>query len=169
MTRRKELGIGTHAWGEASVMAVALKLTWLGYRVFKPVVDDHGVDLAVLGENGKAARIQVKSASLGTRYKYGVESSPQYAFELGKVKANYAEGLKTESRVFSNEVEFVILHGVEDDRYWIVPAEILDNKKSVAISTAARDFGSPERFGNILRSKENAWDEIATYLERAAG
>lgn len=136
MVRRKELGLGTHAWGEASVLAVGVNLIYQGYVVHKPLVDDDGVDLSIL-KGTKAARIQVKSSSRIDKKKHGGTVSC-YEFSLAAVRASAANGIEMRLRKFSDQVEFVILHGVDEDKYWIVPSNILDDKKSVIIYSTSR-------------------------------
>lgn len=135
MVRRKELGLGTHAWGEASVLAAGVHLLYQGYTVHKPLVDDDGVDLSIL-KGTKAARIQVKCSSRLDKKKHGGTVSC-YEFTLAAVRAS-SNGIETRLRKFSDQVEFVILHGVDEDKYWIVPSAMLDGKKSVIIYSTSR-------------------------------
>lgn len=137
MIQRKELGLGTHAWGEASVLKVGLNLIYKGYSVFKPLVDDRGVDLAIVDGN-KVARIQVKSSSLITRTRKEGSVMTYYDFSLASVRANISGPAIVRLRTFSDEVDFVVLHGVDEDKLWIVPAHLLDGKKNVTIYSTSR-------------------------------
>lgn len=137
MILRKELNLGTHAWGEASVLKTGIALIYQGYAVFKPLVDDHGVDLAIVGSH-RTAKIQVKSASLATKKKTETSSTSYYEFSLTSVKARFSGGAEISTRIFSEEVDFVVLHGVDEDRFWVVPAAFLDGRKSVSVYTTNR-------------------------------
>ncbi len=135
MTKRKEAGLGTHAFGEASVLAIASELILRGFVPLKPFVDDHGVDIWLARKN-KACRLQVKAASLGERKRSDRENqgSPRYEFTFVKVRSNYNDGITSTPKVFSEETDFVILHCVEDDLFFVVPSELLDNRKTFALN-----------------------------------
>lgn len=137
MIRRKLLGLSTHAWGEASVLATEIKLFYEGYQVYKPLVDESGIDLIVLNGN-RAARIQVKASSLITKDRADGSRVQYYEFNLASVRARYSGPAEVKLRNFSEEVEFVVLHGVDEDKFWIVPAHLLDGKKTATIYTTSR-------------------------------
>jgi len=137
MIQRKELGLGTHAWGEASVLKIGVDLIYKGYNVCKPLVDDRGIDLVVV-EGSKVAKIQVKSSSLITRSRKEGSVMTYYDFSLSAVRASMSGPATIRLRKFSEEVDFVVLHGVDEDKIWIVPASLLDDKKNVTIYSTSR-------------------------------
>lgn len=137
MIKRKELGLSTQAWGEASVLTTQLNLFYAGYNVFKPTVDEAGMDLAVI-KGKQVARIQVKASSLITKERSDGSTVIYYEFNLAAIRARYGGPAQVRLRNFSEEVDFVILHGVDEDKFWIVPAALLDGKKSVTVYSTSR-------------------------------
>lgn len=117
------------AQGQAAVYRVISELMFRGFRVSVPCADDHGVDLTV----EHLIRVQVKSAHLGYRptcYQQGA-----YWFKLGHGVSAMGKN-RTRSRgtrQFSAECEFVVLFGIEEQRFWIVPAPKLDNHHLVVV------------------------------------
>lgn len=136
MIKRKQLGLGTHAWGEASVLATELKLIYQGYDVYRPAVDHVGVDLAII-RGKKVVRLQVKCSSLVTKAKEETVTTG-YEFSLTSIRLRGEGSLSIKTRKFTEEVDFVILHGVDEDKFWVVPADLLDDRKSVTIYSNSR-------------------------------
>jgi hypothetical protein len=137
--------ISTVEQGQAGVYQVASQLLLRGFRVCFPAADGHGVDLVL--ESGM--RIQVKTSHLGTydRTPYGA-----YWFNFGKTKFATATGaLRKEKRNYSEQCDFVILWGIEDSKFWIVPSKELDNANGVVMGRAEqyKDF-NPEVMRSLL-------------------
>lgn len=153
MIKRRELGLSTHAWGEASVLATEINLIYRGYKVFKPSIDD-GVDLAII-HGTQVARLQVKCSSLISKTRGEGEAMTYYEFSLTSVRAKYGSesGVEIRTRKFSDEVDFVVLHGVDEDKYWIVPATLLDGRKSATIYSVGRSRPDID------------WDDVRTRRE----
>lgn len=90
-----------------------------GQQVHFPGVD-HGYDLLM----NHGVRVQVKSAMLKDTY----YASCSYNFHLRKCA--YARSNKNimpaRTRTFSEECDFVVLWGVDEDRFWVAPANLLD-------------------------------------------
>jgi hypothetical protein len=113
----------------AGVWRVAAELALRGIHPHFPGVD-YGYDLIVDG----GVRIQVKCAHLSMRkgqaYKGGA-----YWFKLAKqpivVGTNSIK--KRLRQVFSEKNDFVVLWGIEQDRFWVVPAATLDNHQLVVV------------------------------------
>jgi hypothetical protein len=116
--------------GKAGELATAAQIMVRGLNVFFPAADK-GVD--VLAENG--CRIQVKtgkmrcSPSVSRLYRGGVYSfhfpkSRYMATAKGEVKS-------TPRRKFSEYCDVVVLWGVEQNRFWVVPAEQLDGVQCI--------------------------------------
>lgn len=127
-------GITSTRTGMAGNLRVASELLLRGFDVSIPYVDT-GVDLYVSG----CVRIQVKSAHLMTR-QYSTGQQPTFNFFLAKGPAALGGGLSTKSvaRIFSAKCDFVVLWGIEQNRFWIVPAALLDNRMSIALGPDIR-------------------------------
>lgn len=114
--------------GQAGVYRVASELMLRGFNPKFPAVDC-GADLEVEG----GVRLQVKAAHLRT----GCSVYPlgAYWFKLARgpvVHGNH--GIKPRSpRIFSRDCEFVIFWGIEQHRFWIVPAPLLDGRHLVVL------------------------------------
>lgn len=120
----------TRLTGKAGEHAVAAQLLLRGANVFFPGVDQ-GVDL--LTESG--CRIQVKAARLSTRgsvikwYPEGV-----YCFHFPARKFVAASGSRVRSmqkRPFHEYCDIVVLWGIDHNRFWIVPADLLSRTQAV--------------------------------------
>lgn len=120
--------VSSVAQGQAGVFRVASELMFRGYSVYFPCADDRGVDLIVYPN----VRIQVKSGHLQhpTTYPMGV-----YPFKLTKgpiVTGNNT--IKKRGPVnFSEKCEFVVLYGIDQGRFWIVPAPLLDGATTISL------------------------------------
>lgn len=106
--------------GQAGVHRVASELMLRGYHVCFPAADLHGIDLML--ESG--VRIQVKSANMGfyERTPYGA-----YWFNFGQSK--YNDDLKKIVKVkrdYSSQCDFVVLFGIDESKFWVVPAKAFD-------------------------------------------
>lgn len=111
--------------GKAGEYAVASELMFRGVNVFWPSVDS-GYDL--LTESG--CRIQVKSAhmrvtpSVLSAYREGV-----YSFHFPKLRRLATSGGEVRTTVrplLSTRCDVIVLMGIEQHRYWIVPSPQLD-------------------------------------------
>jgi hypothetical protein len=153
-------------FGQSAVYRVASELLLRGCNVYFPSVDI-GADLII--DNG--ARIQVKSTRLVIRTKR-IQST--YIFQLHGYRLK-GEGTqktwKKKSNHFSEKCDFVVLYGQTEQRFWIVPAILLDGKSHIVISNEipgerkCRMTG----LGSVVRSYENLWKMITSYtLEKSA-
>lgn len=157
MISRKELGLSTHAWGEASVLSTEVNLIRRGFKTFKPSVDD-GIDLAIIQGKG-LVRLQVKCSSLISKIRGEGEPMTYYEFSLTSVKASFGEGgVIINKRNFSSQVDFLILHGVDEDKFWVVPAALLDDKKSATIYTNSRS--RPDINWDDVRTRRDAGETL---------
>ncbi len=120
--------------GMAGNLRVASELLLRGFDVSTPFVDS-GVDLYVNG----VVRIQVKAAHIFTK-QFSTGQQPCYNFFLARGPKAKGMGISTrsEARVFSDKCDFVILWGIEQSRFWIVPAALLDNRMSIALGPDIR-------------------------------
>jgi hypothetical protein len=114
--------------GEAGVYRVASELLLRGFNPLVPSVDC-GADLVVEG----GVRIQVKSGHL----RYNSRIYPQGAYWFKLTRGPYASGnhtlVKRGPRQFSQESDFVVFWGIEQHRFWITPAHLLDGKSLLIV------------------------------------
>lgn len=124
----------TTAQGMAGNFRVASELLLRGFRVYMPAVDS-GVDLLV----NECVRVQVKSAHVKAVPRYA-GAQPSYGFWLARGPKGLGGGrsTKTVARIFSKTCDFVVLWGIEQGRFWIVPAALLDNRYSVTVGPDMR-------------------------------
>lgn len=132
-------GFGRHGMlptmtGMAGNLRVASELLLRGLNVSMPVVDI-GVDIEV----ESVVRLQVKSAHI-MRQQYSTGQQPCYNFFLGRGPKAKGGGISTASvtRMFSDKCEFLVLWGIEEGRFWIVPAQLLDHRMSIALGPRIR-------------------------------
>lgn len=122
-----------HLTGQAGVWRVASELALRGWTPHFPGVD-FGYDLTI--DHG--TRIQVKSTQLKS---YCGFKGPIYAFGLTDARPNRRvspEALRQRyvkrMRCYSERCDFVVLHGVTENRYWIVPAVQLDGAFGIYVT-----------------------------------
>lgn len=120
--------------GMAGNLRVASELMLRGFDVSSPYVDS-GIDLYVNG----IVRIQVKTAHIFTK-QFSTGQQPCYNFFLARGPKAKGKGISTKSerRKFSDKCDFVILFGIEQNRFWIVPAALLDNRMSISLGPDVR-------------------------------
>ena len=112
--------------GEAGNLRVASELLLRGLNVMFPALDD-GVDMFVEG----GVRVQVKTARV-QRHQGG---RSYYMFNLarGPQRPNRGKEKKAHTRMFSKVCDFLVLWGIEEDRFWIVPAGLLDGRWNIGL------------------------------------
>jgi len=122
--------------GEAGVLRVMSELILREHAPYKPAVDDHGVDLML----GNGLRIQVKSATLRerrTRALSGGEKkvflSTGYYFSLGWGQSGRVHKPTRRKRMYSEECDYFIIWGIAENRFWIVPSFVLDNRTCLVL------------------------------------
>jgi hypothetical protein len=115
--------------GKAGEHAVATQLLLRGVITLWPSVD-RGSDLYT--ENG--CRIQVRCAHLYHHKKY----QPRYFFPLPKTR-RIPNSDKTTILVvrkpFVEVCDFVIFWGIEQNRFWVVPAALVDESTGIELGT----------------------------------
>lgn len=123
----------THT-GMAGNYRVASELLLRGLNPFFPAVDD-GVDLVVDG----IVKVQVKSAH-AMRRPDDFQCQTGYNFSLARGPKALGGGIATRStpRIFSGKVDFVVLWGIGQNRFWIVPAHLLDDRMTIYLGPEGR-------------------------------
>ena len=120
--------------GQAGVYRVAAELLLRGINVSFPAVDE-GADL--IAESG--IRIQVKTTGIVHRNGAGFEDGAYwFHFTRGSrgVTVSRIRGEKPKmTQKFSERSDVVVLYGIDQNRFWVVPALLLDNWHMVAIGT----------------------------------
>lgn len=114
--------------GQAGVYRVAAECLLRGLNPRFPSVDC-GADLEVDG----GVRLQVKSAHLRFNARIYPEGAYWFKFWRAPVVSGRCNVRQRPPRVFSEECDFVVLHGIEQLRYWIVPARTLDGCQLVTV------------------------------------
>jgi len=114
--------------GQAGVHRVASELQLRGFNVLFPSVD-HGYDLMVEG----GVRIQVKSAHLAYRRTVYPQGAYWFKFQKSAVISQFGKIRERPSQKFSEICEFVVLWGIEQSRFWVVPASLLDDKQGIIV------------------------------------
>jgi hypothetical protein len=114
------------AQGQAGVYTVAAQLLLRGINPCFPAVDC-GAD--ILTDWG--TRVQVKCSHRrpsiwGGTYHFALSSGITVYTGVNGYKKNPLR--ERGSRTYSNECDFFALWGIEDNRFWIVPAALLDGK-----------------------------------------
>ena len=113
--------------GQAGVHRVIAELILRHHDPCVPAID-YGYDI-VLGKSD--VRIQVKTATLTTK-KY---TGTCYIFRTnGTVSEAITHKRRQVKRKWSDVCDFVILHGLTENRYWIVPAREFDHSKGFFVS-----------------------------------
>jgi hypothetical protein len=114
------------AQGQAGVYTVAAQLLLRGMNPCFPAVDC-GAD--ILTDWG--TRVQVKCSHRrpsiwGGTYHFALSSGITiYTKGDGYKKSSLKD---REPRIYSNECDFFVMWGIEDNRFWIVPSVLLDGK-----------------------------------------
>jgi hypothetical protein len=131
--------------GEAGVLRVASELALMGHATFRPNVDV-GVDLIIDND----LKIQVKTSHVRLVGEY-----PYYLFKLNE-KLSMKDGKRVRGKrekKFSEEVDFLIFWGVDENRFWIMPAKEADDKGSLYMAPLPTH---PKARVLLLRKAESA-------------
>lgn len=146
--------LSTHV-GMVGVYRAAAELLLRGYKPYVPVVDSHGVDLMVVPN----IRLQVKSATLAPAGRG--TNQPGYPFDLRRTRTKANRPLIRDRRIYSSSCDFVVLHGINENLFWIVPAKVLDDKTNVFIGPTEGwkdvNLDTVRRF----RASGMTWKEVA--------
>lgn len=113
------------AKGQAGVYQVASQLALRGHNPHFPAVDI-GYDLLL----DCGLRVQVKAANMryGKPYPKG-----SYWFRLGRTTRVKNQQIFRSDRVFTDECDMVVFWGIDENRFWIIPPECVDNHQLVVL------------------------------------
>ena len=134
--------------GQAGVYQVASQLLLRGMNVAFPAVD-LGADLIV----EECIRIQVKTAKLSMRGSY---DSGAYWFKLSRMR-NVKRRLVSGPRLFSGESEFVVLWGIDQNRFWITPSPLLDNVQCCVVGNTTAPWLKPLDLKEAKEMHDAGW------------
>lgn len=156
--------------GQAGVWRVAAELALRGLHPLFPGVD-YGYDLMVEPN----IRVQVKAARLRLNSKVYTQGAYWFKFWQAPIVSGNNTIRRRGPQVFSEKCDFVILHGVDQNRYWIVPAQILDGKSLCVVGPDAVASDHPRgvttgRFALVrqIRECEGRWDYLTGALATLA-
>jgi len=135
--------------GQAGVHAVIAQLILRGHTPLIPAFDDRGVDLMT----SDGIRIQVKSSTL--RHCAPFEEGGGYGFNLRKRTWTGGDRCVSLKRNLSNECEFLILWGIDQNRFWIIPtADKPGDLSTIRISSNANTRYSQVDFGRVQHLRD---------------
>lgn len=160
--------VSTFHTGQAGVHRVAAELLLRGVNVYFPALDRAGIDL--LTEQG--LRIQVKSARLRVRSK--LSNRPAYYLHLGWAQQGAAHRPIRRARKYSEEADYFVIWGIDEDRFWIVPASVFDGRYCLMLYAGQRQpvFKNPSQLYPQLAApvyaNEGRWDLLMPKSESVA-
>lgn len=170
----------TLSLGQAGVYRACSELLLRGVNCSIPVVDT-GVD--ILLHDGR--RVQVKATKLAARRskdKQAPSLGPAYRFTLSvKQHGNFDQGSWRRTatsrpfvlRSYSDEVDFLVLWGVDEDRFWIVPAAVCDQRQCLVLYPGrrvpqARKSADVGALASVVHPYEGRWDLLGPSVEEEA-
>ena|SRR5438105_9537232 len=122
--------------GEAGVLRVIAELLAHDFVPYRPVVDDHGIDILLLD----GTRIQVKTSTLRPELKKyenaGVRTGGGrlvYKFSFGWRAAGEGKKHVHRAKNYSSETDYFVLVGLDENRFWIVPSFLFDNRRLLVL------------------------------------
>jgi hypothetical protein len=161
--------------GEQGVSLVIAELLARDFKPYRPVMDDHGIDLML----STGVSIQVKTANLSQAWardrklgKTVPTGKMMYQFSLqrtifGTKQKLQSVGITYEYRDISQEADYLILVGLNERRFWIVPTKEIAGCKHVALAQgeSRAKYGLRSRFWHVVRSGEGGWHLLNSPLE----
>jgi hypothetical protein len=133
------------AIGQAGVYRVLSELILRGYLPYTPVADDHGVDILL----PSGVRIQVKTARLHERNNASGKRT-RYFLSLGWTQKGANHRPIKRQRKYSDECDYFVIFGVEENRFWIVPSFVMDGL--CCLELGARPRVTSEQVQSLLDS-----------------
>lgn len=146
--------------GEQGVALVIAELLGRDIIPYRPVVDDHGVDLML----GDGKRLQVKAANLSLVWnRRGPSERKAYQFSLqkrGDMDTLRNDGVSYAYRDIAENADFLILVGIDEKRFWVIPSAAVNGCKHIGITQHFLEpkVGPRFRFWQAIRAGEGRWD-----------
>lgn len=144
--------------GQAGVYRVLSELIFRGHAPYTPTADDHGVDILL----PTGIRIQVKTANLITRklkHQRGISESTRYRLSLGWTTVGAKRAHVKRKRKYSEECDYFVIFGVQENRFWIVPSFIMDGH--TCLELGKRPAVSSEQVKAMLDSGKGVLETAA--------
>jgi transposase InsO family protein len=147
------------AQGQAGVYAVAAQLLLRGVNPAFPAVDI-GADIVT----DKGVKVQVKSARLRIQGRmYGGQGA--YWFKLNtRAIVRQKKIIEVAHRIFSEESDFVVLWGINTNRFWVVPSHILDDHTLCVVGPESAFIESDIEAVKQARDQDIPYRTIASQL-----
>lgn len=142
---------------------VASQLALRGLNPHFPGVD-FGYDLMV--ENG--VRIQVKASSLRHNARVYPDGAYWFKFWQSKILSGNNNVRVRGARDYSKVSDFLVLWGVTENRFWIVPSSLLASTQSAVIPARVIQMKS-ERLETVaakIRRLEGDWEQIISLVSQ---
>ena len=145
--------------GQAGVYRVVAELLLRGFNAAIPIVDT-GCDLIVEG----LVRVQVKSGHLREHpgYPNGVY---MFDFRQSPIVTGKNNIRKRGVRAYANDVEFLVLWGIEQGRFWIVPAERVAGRTLISVGPETQWHKINNQRVLSLKESGKTLNQIASELE----
>lgn len=157
--------LGTTAQGQAGVYRVASELIVRGHVPYFPAVDDAGVDLIADG----SVRIQVKTTMRPTVAKRSATRQwPEgtLIFSLSQTQNVIGQmRRKCAARKFTDYCDIVVLWAIEPNRFWIVPAHLLNNRHTFSMCPRQQWVEFDIEQARAMRSSGLSYREIGERLD----
>jgi hypothetical protein len=131
--------------GQAGVHRVMSELALRNVSGYLPSIDV-GVDILT----NEGVRIQVKAAHL--RARKISKGQPSYQFGIGWCQVGNAHKPQRRLRAYSTECDFFVLWGIDEDRFWIVPSKVFDNRQILLLY--------PGRTKSLIRRLDGFVDQV---------
>jgi hypothetical protein len=135
-------------------------------NAYLPVVDV-GVDILTM----RGTRIQVKTTKLRRRKTAsGYGQGPSYFFASAVKFRGSPERRRREYRFrqYVNEVDFVVYWGVDEDRFWILPASLADRTKCIVLQPKQYAGRLSGTVTDAVYAHERRWDLLGAVPEPTA-
>jgi hypothetical protein len=148
--------------GQAGLHRVLAELLRRGVNAYIPAIDV-GVDLLT----GTGLRVQVKSGRLRTRNATAPAMRGPAYFFAPSVKYRGSPERRQRGwtfRRFAEEVDFVVFWGIDEDRFWIIPASLADGLKSLVLHPG-RTTGQQGSRTQAVYAHERRWDLLGAAPE----
>lgn len=149
--------------GQAGVYRVLAELLRREVNAYLPAVDV-GVDILTV----RGIRIQVKATRLRTQNAKNIAMrGPAYFFAPSIKFRGSPERRRREYRFrkFSEEVDFVVFWGVDEDRFWVVPATLADHLTGLRLRPARYEATQKGSHTSAVYAHENRWDLLGAVLQ----
>ena len=143
--------------GQTGVHRVVAELLKLGVSPYLPVVD-HGIDILLCG----GVRLQVKTTQRPLTH---WRQAGRLSFTLAHCQTiRQRKYVSCAARKFSEQCDFVVLYAMEANRFWVVPAHVLDGRWTLSIGSQSQWRDLDVNAARLLREQGLSYMQIAERL-----